>query len=90
MAATNGGAGGGSAGWPNENFTEAEIVIDPSPSSLLSFDDEQFFEVRAIATMKPTAKEEKSGAQPVQVITKQKWKVKIVPPNKTATFTRVD
>ncbi|MFT5855467.1 MAG: hypothetical protein ACI8XO_002718 [Verrucomicrobiales bacterium] len=39
--------------------------------------------------MKPTAKEKK-GAQPVQVIAKQNWKVEIVPPHKNAKFTRVD
>ena len=65
MDSANGGASGGSAGWPNKNFTDAKIVIDPSPISQLSFEDEQYFEVRAIATMKPTAREKKKGAQPV-------------------------
>lgn len=91
MGHTNGGGGGGAGGWPNDNVTEARIVIEPSsyPEGQ-NFTDERIFEVQAIATMKPTSKEREKGAQPLQVIARQKWKVEILKPHKKAKFTRID
>jgi hypothetical protein len=90
MADSAGGATGGSAGWPDNNMTDARISLDPEPTSLgVPVADGMVFRVRATAIMQPTARDRNKGASPVEISAEQKWKVDIQYPRKRVKFIRV-
>jgi hypothetical protein len=90
MADSGAGASGGSAGWPDNNLTEARISIDPEPSSLgVLVEDGMVFRVMATASMKPANRDGNMGLSPVEITTEQKWRMDILYPRKRVAFRRL-
>jgi hypothetical protein len=89
MSPGNGGGGGGAAGWPDENFTEVELKVDPTPGANgVVTEDEMEFRAIGTVVVKPVKRDRRAGVLPLRLSVERRWRAEVLPGRK-ARFTEL-
>ncbi|MFT4546213.1 MAG: hypothetical protein ACI8XO_001268 [Verrucomicrobiales bacterium] len=89
MSPGNGGGGGGAAGWPEHNFTEIELKVDPTPGANgVVTEDEMEFRAIGTVVVKPVKRDRRAGVLPLRLSVERRWRAEVLPGRK-ARFTEL-